>query len=269
MLWRHEFAPLANRVDEIVQFGGLVGVYKTMADGALRGPNAALLNLIILYRATQEQWTQLLGPQEILALNFPDEWTNTDSNRILRRRWLMGEEGSFQVAAVNKERLVTHGGLTHGLWVDLGRPATPQETAQALQERYEKKLWFGNSYRLTGKPSFRADPVFADPLQEVYPSWITADEPMPFSQVHTAGGPNTIQGRALLSESGNMLKHLDGLEHTAFGSVSTVGSATLLAVSPEIPLDKKVKALKAPWRAYVEKVPVVDMRDEEFLEDDE
>lgn len=263
-LWKMEARLIASKVDEIVQFGNLIGCSPRMADKERLGPNLTVLNFIALWRSTFSNWTQLVGPNEIMALNFPDEWTNTESNRILRRRWLEDVEGRFLVASSNKGRLVTHGGLSHGQWVELGRPATAKEAAALLNEKFSGKLSLGRAFRLGQIPNYSVDPVFADPVREVYPSWLATPDPMPFSQIHSGGGMNTPEGREALTAPFSLLTHLDA-KYMNFGSVATLPDGPqFISIAPEITTRNIIKYLPPPWRFYIEKTPVVDLRDEIF-----
>ena len=264
LLWKNEAAKIAARVDEIVQMGNLIGCSERMKDKERLGPNLATLNYIALWRSTYSNWTQLIGPNEIMALNFPDEWTNMDSNRILRRRWLEDTESPFLVASSNKGRLVSHGGLTYGQWVAIGRPTEAKEAARLLNEKFSKSLYLGRSYRLGNVPNYSADPVFADPVWELYPSWISAPEPMPFHQVHASGGLNTQLGHEALTAPFSLFSHVE-VNYLSFGSLLTLpDGGKFYSLSPEFPRDEIIKWLPTPWRFYIEKTPVVDMRDEIF-----
>lgn len=264
-LWKHELLPIVAKVDEIVQMGNLIGCSPRMKDREKLGPNISVLNYVALWRSTFSNWTQLVGPNEIMALNFPDEWTNTESNRILRRRWLEGEENRFQVASVSKGRLVTHGGLSHGQWVEIGRPETAEEAARLLNEKFSGSLSLGRAFRLGQVPNFSVDPVFADPVREVYPSWITAPDVMPFGQMHSGGGINTPEGREALTAPFSLLTHVQ-VKYLNFGSlVELPQGGSFISISPELPQDRIVKYLEMPWRFYIEKTPVVDLRDELFV----
>lgn len=268
-IWKNDFAPLAGKVDEVVQLGNLLYLGERLGEeervALTHRRNLATLNLIILWRSTYANWTQLVGPHEILALNFPGRWTPEEANRLLRRRWFTKDlRDHFTTAAVNKGRLITHGGLTHGEWVKLGRPATAEEAAQALQEKYDGTLYQGPSLRLGDRPNFSANPIFADPVQEVYPSWVTAEEAMPFDQVHSAGGLNTLLGRQMLTHEFSYLRHFEDVKYTRYGSLVTLGDSRFLSLSPDIPTAKVLKHFPSHWTVYMEKVPLVDLRDEMF-----
>lgn len=262
--WKTELATIVNKVDEVVQLGNLIGCSDLVKDKTKIGPNLTVLNYVALWRSTFPNWTQIMGSNEILALNFPDNWTNAETNRLLRRRWLTDGEDKFLVASTNKHRLVTHGGLTHGQWVDLGRPETAEEAARLLNEKWTGSLYFGEAYRLGDPPNFRASPIFADPVREVYSSWLTSGEPAPFSQVHAAGGLNTQVGHEALSSSFSNFEFIEEARHTNFGSVVKINGAEFTALTQEMPRDYLFTRLPEPWEVYIEKVPVVDKRDEIF-----
>lgn len=263
LMWKNEFSQFANKVDEIVQLGNIIGITDRVKDSADRGPNQAALNYIALYRSTFPNWTQLIGPNEIMALNFPDEWTNAESLRLLRRRWLLDDPNLFVTAAVNKKRLVTHGGLTYGEWVEIGRPETPEEAAGLLNEKYARTLFQGDCMKTTGRPSFSANPIFADPIREVYGSWITAPVAPPFHQLHSSGGLNTAEGRNALSPF-SLLEHVDGVRYTNFGSVVDIRGALFTSVYVDFPKNSLIKKLPRPGQPLLEKIPVIDLRDEIF-----
>lgn len=262
--WKTELAPLVNNVDEVVQLGNLIGCTDLVKDGERTGSNLTVLNYVALYRSTFSNWVQIMGPNEILALSFPDEWTNYESNRLLRKRWLKEDENRFLVASVNKHRLVTHGGLTHGAWVDLGRPETAEEAAELLNKRWQGTLYQTPAYRLGDPPNYRSAPIFADPIREVYPSWITSGEVMPFDQVHSAGGSNTQAGHEAIAAENSNFDYVESIRHTRFGSITQINGGEFLALTPELPKDRLVNRLPEPWQIYIEKVPVVDRRDELF-----
>lgn len=268
-LWTQSYKNMAAKVDEIVQLGNLVGLTDRMRDSATRGPNMALLNYTLLWRSTFPNWMQIVGPHEILALNYPDEWTNEEANRVLRRRWLDGYDAhkSFQVAGVNKNRLITHGGLTFGEWREIGCPTDAHEAARLLNEKYHGTLFQGQCFSLHGKPNFSANPIFADPLRELYPSWITADVEMPFHQIHGSAGLNSLEGRQHLDSTYSLLSYADSIRYYNFGSYVVVGDKVFVNVHSDFQKDTIISRLPEPWSPLIEKMPVVDVRDELFGED--
>lgn len=267
LLWRDHMQPVAEKVDEVIQMGNLVGLSDRMRDASeIRfGPNGATISLIDKFLETFEGWTSLIGPNEVVAMNLPDSWTNPITNKAIRDRWLLSDAPNhFLTATVNKGRLVTHGGLTHGEWISIGRPDSVKEAAALLNEKYDGALHPGPCFAFEGVPNFAANPIFADPLRETLPSWITTRDEIPFSQVHSASGLNTIEGREAFADTYSNLGYVDDVRHANFGSIVTVRDARFFSIVLDIPKDKVLKKIPEPWHLYVEKIPVVDMRDELF-----
>lgn len=267
-LWTKDFVKLAGKVDEVVSLGNLVGLSARMKGSQHRSPNTALLNYVRVWRYSFERWTQVIGPNEIVALNFPDDHTNLEAIRLLRRQWLMprAEEAGYSTAAANKTRLVTHGGLTYGEWVTLGRPQTAEAAAALLNEKYDGTLYQGECYNLTGVPSHWANPIFADTLKEVYPSWLVAPEPCPFGQVTGGLGLNTPEGYKSLEAYGSPLHSLEAVRFTPWGSLVEIKGVPFFAVTPAVPDGEIVDHLPKPGQVYLEKVPVLDLRDDLFAQ---
>lgn len=266
-VWRNDLTSIAVKVDEIIQLGNLVGCDPVANDNASprkTGPNASILSYVELWRSTYDNWIQLIGPNEIMALNFPDAWTNMTSNKILRSRWFEDPDEGFKIAAVSKGRLVTHGGLTHGLWKAIGSPTTAEETAAILNEKYYGTLYQGQSWALGDAPNFSANPIFADALRETYPSWVTSEDKMPFSQIHAGNSLNTVDGKRLRKLDDGILQHLGDVQLMDAGSVSYVGEKFFIGLTTLIPTDKLVNRLPPPSRFYVERIPVIDLRSSLF-----
>ncbi len=75
-LWKNVIAQEAQSADRIVQLGNLLSHFTVRSDGAADGPNLQLMRLVNAYRYTQEDWVQLAGPNEMMALNDPGNLTN-------------------------------------------------------------------------------------------------------------------------------------------------------------------------------------------------
>lgn len=249
-VWQQDLDPLITEVDAVVQMGNLISCTVDAKDKKDYGRNEAVLTL--WEKVAPEKRLKLIGANEIAALNFPDEWTNSKSNLILRNSWL-SREPNWYVALVDKNRLVTHAGLTHGEWVALGRPQTAVETAELLQEKYENTLNQGPTYRLTGRPNFSANPIWADPILELYPSWIGTDDVCPFDQIHGAASLNNERGRAAIANEDNLLHYLDTVNYRPFGSISTIKGATFRAMDCDLVSDT-LPTLPKDKSFYVEKV---------------
>lgn len=259
VLWKNFIGEACNKSDKIVQMGNIVSVFPSLRDGMktpgakkASTPNSASLRLIELYRATEENWVQLVGKNEIIALNKPADYTNRNTNKRLRRAWF-SEDRWLQVAAVDKGRLVTHAGLTYGEWCSIGKPKTAAEAAEALQEKYEKTLFQGKSYTLGHKPNFAANPIWANSLVELYPSWVTADEEPPFGQVHTGEPMSSEFGVQQTKKDWGLLQYVDDVRYTRFGSLTTIGNQEFVCVHLGFP-PKLTSVMPTRWSLYTERL---------------
>jgi hypothetical protein len=248
-IWKGSVAPACNKADEVFQLGNLIGCYPEAKDRKNEGYNSALLKLAGLFRSTQESWVQLIGPNEIAALNNPDEWTNQTSRKILRDGWL-GRDPFFQVAGVSKTRLVTHGGLTYGEWVSIGKPDTAEEAASRLNDKYQRSLYQGPSVALGNFINYSANPIWCDPKLELYGSWLTAQEECPFGQVH-AGSLNNDHGRALIADESQPLHYLDSSFFRNWGSLAQVHGANFFGIDLNLP-KRKLDSIPRPNELYIE-----------------
>lgn len=228
-LWRNSILEMCNEVDAVISFGDLIGCYDEAADTPHNGPNMAVLSYTRLYTQYHDQWTQLIGPNEIAALCSPGVWTNDQSTAYLRDSWLDAE--TFKVASVDCGRLLTHGGLTYGEWQSIDSPETADEAAKRLNEKYRGTLYQGESYRLTGKPNYASNPIWADPLLETYPSWTTTPIDCPFDQTHAEASVNNELGRRLLQEKWSPLSVIPSPRFKSYGSIVMIGEAEFTAVT--------------------------------------
>lgn len=104
------------------------------------------------------------------------------------------ESGQAQLAhaadtAEHGPLLVTHGGLTHSLWLLLDEPTSPVEAANAINSWVgsHPERAFADGRMLTGYGDGVAGVAWADPALELYTGWMThADRggKVPFAQVH-------------------------------------------------------------------------------------
>lgn len=257
-----EIKPASRKVDSSIAFGNFINLNPPFLDTKNTGHNNRYLTLLNLWWGTSD-WIQLVGPNEILALNIPEKWTNDSSDRFLRKKWFDDEgDKGLKVAHVDKDRLVTHGGLTHGLWVELGKPTDVHETAELLNEKFRNTLYFGESMAITDRPYYNADPVFAHPIFETYPSWMTSTDEMPFSQVHANDGINTIAGREALTNIHSPVRYASGVVKNVYGGLVELENENyFLNVNPMVTQKELINYLPTGWRLYVEKMPVVDKRE--------
>lgn len=239
-LWRKYITFEASKVDEVFQMGNVLTLTDSMKGDENYGPNQSILNFVEIYSHTHDGWRQIVGPNEIAILNKPGEWTNDDTDFKLRNLYF-SDTPFFKIAEVSDHRLVTHGGLTHGEWISLGRPQTASEAAKLLNERYAGSIYFGESYQISGKPNFSANPVFADPLLETYPSWIGTEDSCPFHQIHAGRSLNSREGRAMVNSEESILQFLDSVSYRRTGSYAMIKDTVFCNVMlnfPRMKLDK-------------------------------
>lgn len=253
-LWKNVVAQEAQSADRIVQLGNLLSHYTVRRDTESGGPNLQLMRLVNAYRYTQDDWLQIAGPNEMLALHMPQAFTNESTNRFLREGWFRTPENPkpwMVVAGVDKGRLVSHGGLTHGLWRRLGSPRTAEEASEALEAEYRNTLYQGGAFQLGHAPNFSASPVWADPLRETYPSWITAEEPCPFGQIHSGSNLNTDGARLLRGEESSYFNWFDRVLYKPYGSIAEIQGTQFIGVYLGLPL-QEVRWLPDEWSLYME-----------------
>lgn len=160
-----------------------------------RGPDSAgVLALVDHYLSSRPgQWRQLVGNHEAHYLAPPifswPERLQPDAVATLRRWW--AERSLRPAAAVvseGEQLLITHAGLTSGLWRTLGSPADAVEAARVINELVDTdpQTLFRPGAMLRGRSRAErrlgAGPLWAEAHRELIVSWL--DGPLPFSQIH-------------------------------------------------------------------------------------
>jgi len=169
----------------VVQVGDLVH----------RGPDSTgVLDLVErVMGANPNQWVQLIGNHEAhylgpLGFQPPNQQiSSADQDRL--DRWRRGRS-LYVAAAVHVEGigdvLITHAGLTAGLWRRTGAHADAETTAQMLNLMYfndDPAIFRPGAMVQDYETTFSAGPVWAHPTKEVLASWLELGD-MPFHQVH-------------------------------------------------------------------------------------
>lgn len=250
-LWRNVFERETAASDEVYQFGNIIGLNENAKDiSENRGFNQDLL-VAIASRLSLGRWTQLVGPNEIASLNLPEEWTNQKSRKLLRDMW-MGDD-SMKVAVAVRGRLISHGGLTHGEWVEIGRPETAAKAARLLNEKYQKTLYQGRCFALGNPPNYSANPIWAHPSRELYPSWITAPEALPFDQVTGGGSLNEAEGRLLADGDESLYRWADTMRYRRYGSKIEINGQRIISVGLELP-EETLSQIPQDRQLYVERL---------------
>jgi len=151
------------------------------------------------------QWIQIIGQRELADLTSGDDHADPYI-RALTRTWaedgrlhpayafttlgipLTGQDHK-RVQMAQGDLLVSHAGLTAGLWHDLGRPGGAAAAVEAINERYladDPAIW-QNGYEHSGAPSLRAGLAQARADMEVHASWAriaATGGQAPFHQAH-------------------------------------------------------------------------------------
>lgn len=250
-VWHNSIVSTLKTADHTIQMGNVMGCNDFVKDNHRQGANEAMLKFTILQKAKHNNWTQLIGPNEMLALNFPDQWTNDTSNHILRKSWL-SEDPVFKVSTVNKNRLVSHGGLTYGEWLAIGSPETAELASRLLNEKYAETIYQGPAFKLGDPPNYSANPIMADPTMELLPSWVTAPVACPFDQIYGSGSLNSDEGRESANNKLSPIHYADKLRFNTSGSIALIKGATLTAIELNLP-PEITTSVPRPFRLYVER----------------
>ena len=251
-LWKKEVINSTQRAHFTIQMGNFISCDDDIKDSENSGPNQKLLEFIFLWRSTDPRWTQLVGPNEIVALNNPSSWTNLRSQSFLQGSWLSKTPKMF-TATSNRGRLVTHGGLTYGEWRNIGYPETAEEAVEKLNQKYKTTLYQGPCYRLGDIPNYEANPIWADPVMELVPSWITAPVQMPFDQIISSGPINGIFGTAAMDNKTSPMFYVDKIQNYKYGSKVWVKEMAFISLDLKLIPGKIADNLPKESAFYVEK----------------
>lgn len=172
----------------VVQVGDLVH----------RGPDSmGVLRLADHVMVSQpHQWVQLAGNHEAQYLDLPpafqwDEVLADEGQEILLRWWGSGQMRlACSLDTSEGSLLVTHAGLTAGMYRLLGKPSTAPEAAVAINRLpVNRPDWAWRAGCMLGgeRRDLAAGPVWAEADSETYGSWhgaVANGEAVPFGQVH-------------------------------------------------------------------------------------
>lgn len=177
----------------VIQVGGLLAP----------GPDPeGVLDVVELLLGTG-RWVQLLGADEAVAAGLSDgtggDWLGRVREADRKRVTDWWGTGRLRAAAAvevpgHPPMLVTHAGLSHGLWYELRSPATPGEAVALLGDaaRTRPERFFRSGLARGAPRSMAAGPVWASAADELYPSLTMGVElgtPVPFGQVHGHSSP--------------------------------------------------------------------------------
>lgn len=195
--------------------------------------NTEVFKLIRKYGYTKKWHSTdlLVGPHEFSILYDIDKYFTPYQAEILISAWLdKKSEFNLKVATFHRDKLITHAGLTHGLWTEIGKPETAQEASEALNDMFRGKMFFKRSVELGGAPNYSADPVFAHPFLEFYPSWITSEDKMPFPQIVGTKSLKTFEAEEYLNNENTPLFYLNNYVSKTWGSAALVNGEEILSL---------------------------------------
>lgn len=161
-----------------------------------KGPDsdAAIDMVDKLLRRSPENYVQLTGNHEGQYLGGPVFWPGTISDDHARTlaKWFV--EGASRIAyplhtIEHGPVLVSHGGMSHRRWTDLGEPDDVTGVARALNEEF----WHDPASALRPGIMLRGEigppgVAWTEPVRELYEPWLVADR-VPFAQVHGHASP--------------------------------------------------------------------------------
>lgn len=217
----------------VVQVGDLVH----------RGPDSTgVLDLVErVMDANPNQWVQLIGNHEghyLGGLDFqPRQHQISLADQVRLRRWR--REGRLHVAAAIEvdgvgEMLVTHAGLTAGMWRRTGSHASARETAQILNLMFVQghaSLHYPGAMVQDYPTTFSAGPVWAHPTKEVLASWLELGD-MPFHQVHGHATEFRWRDGRWDNDVPVELRQPDAVDRQRRHTRLTVGSHVLMGIDP-------------------------------------
>lgn len=204
-----------HRVAVVGDIGGHLGFFRQLLDGlgvsdttipdgltvvqvgdlVHKGPDSAGCVQLAdqLLQTNPGRYIQLWGNHEAHYLGGPDvsdrrgvRPISLRTQQVLRRWW---HNGTAQLAAAFDTgqvgpTLITHGGLTAGMWQELGAPTDVHETAEAVNRLLDDPVRAWRPGKLmTGHTNLAAGPICPRTGAELAQSWLNENS-MPFSQMH-------------------------------------------------------------------------------------
>jgi hypothetical protein len=180
----------------VVQVGDLVRIGGRGLDG-----DGCVAAAAALRAANPERWIQLFGNHDLMVIggparpNWPAPSCAPGTIDRLRRWWIRRDAwlaAAFGTAEYG-EVLITHAGLSRGLWVALGRPASPRAAAAELNSdvgRPVASVIRGGvlSGADPGPEAATVDVAWTEVVTELYQPWLDAGD-APFSQIHGHASP--------------------------------------------------------------------------------
>ena len=275
-VYKNRFLKLMPRMDTTITLGNMLRLapfqeYGFNADDepvniAPTSANFALLDKI--RENTQNSvmpFVNIIGANEVAYLNLPkeaaDNYLKDAPNGVnyVREGWLTDEKVSkaafrYYVAVEVDGRLVTHAGLSHGEWVNLGRPQTAREAAYALNIKYLGTLYQGQCYRLGDGINYAANPIMGHPIAEVYSSWMSTPEICPFPQIHGSISMRDLTGHEVSSTYLHPMFYAEKMRYHRWGTSITLKGQSFYAIEGPRKTLVKIGDYQRGYGSYVQAV---------------
>lgn len=220
-----------------------------------RGPDSeGVVAFVDRYlREQPEQWVQLAGNHEAHYLREPVfDWLETITNEAIETLRSWWSEGRMRIAAVvcaaDEGFLVTHAGMTEGFWRQaLDSPSLASHAAAAINSfigTHDDVLFYAGEMLGGGDPNLSAGPVWAATASELVPSWLGADQRLPFSQVH--GHSMIVDWRGRRVRGGGELINRLTVDQDAAHEIVALPGGRIIGIDPG-----HGRQAHRPWRALV------------------
>ena len=220
-----------------------------------RGPDSeGVVALVDRYlREQPKQWVQLAGNHEAHYLREPVfDWPETIRDEAIETLRLWWSDGRMRIAAVvrsaDEDFLVTHAGVTEGFWRQaLDSPSLASHAAAAINSfigTHDDVLFYAGEMLGGGDPNLSAGPVWAATASELVPSWLGADQRLPFSQVH--GHSMIVDWRGRRVRGGGALTNRLTVDQDAAHETVALPAGRIIGIDPG-----HGRQAHRPWRALV------------------
>jgi hypothetical protein len=163
----------------VVQLGDLIG----------RGPaeQAAVALAREVQSCNPDAWIQLAGNHEVNQLGVREFSAAPDPAAVAELVDWATAGGLHLAAHIGDKWLITHAGLSAGLWEILGAPSTASQAARLIDQAWPlpdlRAAVTASGIMVSGnRTNRRAGVIWAEAGSELYRPWLHA--PLPFNQVH-------------------------------------------------------------------------------------
>lgn len=252
-IWKAQLSRRSDMADKVVQIGNLLGLQPNSIDPMFKnktvysGNKGLVFSLFKFYSKTHDGWEQLAGINELVAILDENIYLCSErATEILAEHWF-DPQGILKVATVVNGLLVTHRGMTHREWMEIGLPEDPYVAAERLNEKYKGAYRFVDSYATSGIPNFQVSPLWADPYVELVQSWLFSGDQAPFGQIVGSPGFSSPAGKQFLNDRQGFMHYMDksSVRIKQWGSSVRVADQDIIfAYSQETEIDSTLRKME-------------------------